>query len=117
MKARSAPERSSFTLNRRAHPRFLLVRRPAVLHFATAREPCVVRNISSGGLMATIYHPRLPGEEVRVEFISGQLIEGSVLWARDWSVGIAFKSMIDVETLLLQKWVAETGEDRRATPR
>lgn len=117
MNQQHAPARSSFHLNRRAHPRYSLVRRPAVLHIANARELCVVRNISSGGLMASIFHPRLPGEYVRVELVSGELIEGSILWTRDWSIGIAFKTAVDVDRLLAQQWVEEAQEERRSSPR
>ncbi|MGZ8335431.1 MAG: PilZ domain-containing protein [Allosphingosinicella sp.] len=108
---------SSFWLNRREHPRHVLVRRSGVLHIDGVDEPCVVVNISAGGMMARTYRPRVTGERVRVELAPGEAIEGSVLWTQDWSIGVAFDEMIDVEALLARKWVTEHGEDRRRSQR
>ena len=105
---------STFWLNRRAHPRHVLVRRSGIIHVADgSRQPCVIVNISAGGLLARTYHPTVPGERVRVELVPGETIDGSVLWAQDWSIGIAFDELIDVEALLAREWVAETVHDRR----
>ena len=108
---------TEFWLNRRAHPRHVLVRRTGILHVGTEQEPCVIVNISAGGLMARTYRARLPGEAVRVELAPGEMIDGEVLWAQDWTVGIAFSDLIDVETLLACAWVGEHGLDRRRSPR
>lgn len=108
---------SAFWLNRRAHPRHVLVRRSALLHVGGAREPCVVVNISAGGLMARTYGAQVTGARIGVELVPGELVHGSVLWAQDWSIGIAFDALIDVDALLARQWVAEADRDRRRSPR
>lgn len=113
----AAATNSEFWLNRRAHPRQTLVRRSGVLHVDGGTEPCVIVNISAGGLMARTFRPRLPGEAVQVELAPGEVIGGEVLWAQDWTIGIAFAEMIDVKALLARDWVGEHGVDRRRSPR
>ena len=109
---------SMFWLNRRAHPRHVLVRRSGIIHLADdSRQPCVIVNISAGGLLARTYRPSVAGERVRIELVPGETIWGSVLWAQDWSLGIAFDDLIDVEALLAREWVSEAAEDRRRAPR
>lgn len=108
---------TEFWLNRRAHPRHVLVRRSAILHMGGEPEPCVVVNISAGGLMARTFRPSVAGDRIRVELVRGETIEGSVLWAQDWSIGIAFDDLIDVEALLSRPWVTEHRQDRRRSLR
>lgn len=52
-----------------------------------------------------------------MELVPGELIEGSILWTRDWSIGISFRKTVDVDRLLAQKWVEEAQEERRSSPR
>ena len=116
----AAPRRgvvTEFWLNRRSLPRHALVRRAGILHIGAEQEPCVIVNLSAGGLMARTYRPQLVGEAVRVEFAPGETIAGEVLWAQDWTVGIAFDGLIDVEAMLARAWVGEHGLDRRRSPR
>jgi hypothetical protein len=94
-----------------------MVMRDAFLHVDGDRVPCVVRNISSGGLMARIYRPVDDGKPVRVELASGQLVDGIILWERDWVVGVAFADAVDVEAVLAEQWVTEIEGDRRRTRR
>jgi hypothetical protein len=108
---------TEFWLNRRAHPRHVLVRRSGILHMVGEPEPCVIVNISAGGLMARTFRPSVAGDRIRVELVPGETIEGSVLWAQDWSIGIAFDELIDVEALLSRPWVAEHRKDRRQSLR
>jgi hypothetical protein len=108
---------TEFWLNRRALPRHALVRRSGILHIGSEQEPCVIVNLSAGGLMARTYRPQLVGEAVRVELAPGETIAGEVLWAQDWTVGIAFDGLIDVEAVLDRAWVGEHCLDRRRDPR
>jgi hypothetical protein len=109
---------SVFWLNRRSHPRHVLVRRSAIVHAADGTsQACVVLNISAGGMLARTYRPSVPGERVRVELVPGETIDGSVLWEQDWSIGIAFDDLIDVEELLARPWIDESAQDRRRSPR
>jgi PilZ domain len=113
----SKPVASPFRINRRLHHRYAMVMRDGFLHVAGERVPCVVRNISMGGLMARVYAPVEEGHAVRVELAGGQLLDGYILWARDWSVGIAFDDEADVEAILAEQWVTEVEGDRRRTRR
>ena len=108
---------TEFWFNRRALPRHAMVRRSGILHIGAEREPCVIVNISAGGLMARTYRAQLAGEAVRVELAPGETIAGEVLWAQDWTVGIAFDGLIDVEAVLARAWVGEHCLDRRRSPR
>ncbi len=94
-----------------------MVMRDAFIHVDGERVPCLVRNISSGGLMARIYRPVEDGKRVRVELGSGRLVEASILWERDWVVGVAFEEDVDVEAVLAEQWVTEVEGDRRRTRR
>ena len=111
------PFASSFRLNRRLHTRYAMVLRDAFLHTDGKRVPCVVRNISSGGLLARVYRPVELGGSLRIELAGGHLLDGTVLWNRDWEVGVAFADPVDVEAVLAEQWVTEIGEDRRSTRR
>src|SRR5690348_3213496 len=90
---------TEFWLDRRALSRHSLVRRSGILHIGADQEPCVIVNISAGGLMARTYREQLAGEAVRIELAPGETIAGEVLWAQDWTVGIAFDGLIDVEAV------------------
>jgi len=94
-----------------------MVMRDGFLHVAGARVPCVVRNISSGGLMARVYDHVGQGGPVKVELSGGQLLDGTILWERDWIVGIAFNDSVDVESVLAEQWVTEVEGDRRRSRR
>jgi hypothetical protein len=111
------PAASSVRLNRRSHPRYAMVLREAVLTAGAERVPCIVRNISSSGLMARVYRRVELGETVKFELAGGRHLEGAVLWSRDWEVGVAFPDPIDVEALLTEQWVTKTDGDRRSSLR
>ena len=108
---------SPFRINRRLHHRYVMVQRDGYLHAGAERVPCVVRNISTAGLMARVYRPVELGESVKVELAGGKLLEGSILWTREWEVGIAFTDTVDVEGLLAEQWVSEVEGDRRRSRR
>src|SRR5690348_17568896 len=52
--------------------------------------------------------------EVHIEFKSGGLLSGRVVWARDWNLGVEFPDPIDVEAVLSSRWVIE-AQDRKST--
>ncbi len=99
-------------LDRRSATRHLALLRVALLHVEQRKELCVVRNISSNGLSVRVYQDLAVGEQVRVEFRSGEHLSGSVVWKRDWEAGIVFPEPIDVESVLASKWVTEIGRGR-----
>lgn len=73
---------------------------------------CLIRNISSGGMMATLYWPLPVGERIRIEFKSGDIIDGYTIWVDDEMTGIEFETKIDVEAILAQNKHRETPGER-----
>jgi hypothetical protein len=73
------------------------------------RELCLIRNISAGGLMAHVYSPLEMGQEVSVALKSNQMLHGKVVWIKDGNVGIAFNDLIDVEDMLSNASLADSG--------
>jgi hypothetical protein len=102
--------------DRRTHVRQTALLRVAVLHAAGTRDLCVVKNISPDGLSARAYRTLAVGDHVQVEFKSGELLGGSVVWGRECDIGIVFPEPIDVEAVLAGTWVTEP-KSRRNLPR
>lgn len=102
--------------DRRKEGRHVALLRVGVLHARGERNLCVVKNISVSGLSARAYQKVTIGDEVHIEFKSGGLLNGRIVWARDWDLGIKFPDPIDVEAVLASRWVVE-GQRRRNLPR
>lgn len=64
------------------------------------RELCVIRNVSSGGMMINAYSQIAPETVVSIEFKHGDPIKGVVVWTRDNMVGVQFDEPIDVSAVL-----------------
>lgn len=64
------------------------------------RELCVIRNVSSGGMMVNAYSRIAPETLVSIEFKHGDPIKGTVVWVRDNMVGVQFDEPIDVAAVL-----------------
>ncbi|MFA5963524.1 MAG: PilZ domain-containing protein [Sphingomonas sp.] len=84
---------------RRSDSRTLSIFRVAKL-MTQAESLCVVRNISSGGLMAETYEPLVVGQGVHLQFASEITLAGAVVWRRDRQAGIQFDEPVDVFELL-----------------
>ncbi len=85
---------------RRRDPRQVTVLRVAKLQSAAGEELCLVRNISSGGLMAHVYSSLATGDTVTVEFKSGHAISGHILWHRNGLAGMEFHEKVDTTSVL-----------------
>ena len=94
---------------RRREERHLTILRVGTLIVGDRRELCLVRNVSSAGLMAHVYSPLEPEERVAVELKSGQQIDGRVIWVREANAGIAFDTPVDVAGLLANPPVLDNG--------
>lgn len=101
---------------RRRHVRQLALLRVALLHAGGVSDICVVRNVSSRGLSARVYRKLLPGEQVEIEFRSGELLAGSVVWDHECDVGIVFSKPINVCAVLSSSRASQVTK-RRALPR
>lgn len=85
---------------RRSAPRNLSVLRTALLRTFRGDELCLVRNISSGGLMAHIFSDLDVADPVTVEFKSDHSVRGSVAWRQDCLAGIQFAHPIELCEIL-----------------
>src|SRR3954467_12923468 len=101
---------------RRRQVRQLALLRVALLHSGGVSDICVVRNVSPNGLSARVYRKISPGEGVEIEFRSGELLAGAVVWEDEYDVGIVFSQPIDVAQVLASRWSAQP-EKRRVLPR
>ena len=90
----------SASAERREGARHIAVMRIAKLHSARGEELCLVRNISTGGLMAHIWSGLVMGDRVAAEFKSGQIVEGRIVWRRENRIGVQFDAEIDVPVVL-----------------
>lgn len=96
-------------LERRQQERHMTILRVGAIVLDGARELCLIRNISAGGLMAHVYCALKPGQKVAVELKTNQQIAGSVKWVQDTNCGIAFDAPIDVAELLANPPVLPNG--------
>jgi hypothetical protein len=103
-------------LERRRQIRQLALLRVALLHAAGVSDICVVRNVSPNGLSARVYRKFRAGDRVEIEFRSGELLAGSVVWEEEYDVGVVFPRPIDVAQVLASRWSTQ-AEKRRSLPR
>lgn len=101
---------------RRKEERHVALLRVGVLHARGNKDLCVVKNISANGLSARAYRQVAVGDEVHIEFKSGEILTGKIAWTQDWNLGITFPDPIDFEAVLASRWVTE-GQRRRNLPR
>jgi len=95
---------------RRSEERELLsVYRSATLRWQGVEGLCLIRNISSGGLMGRLHAELMPGEPVTIEIRSGTEIAGRIAWSQGGLVGVAFDERIDVLDVLHAPVAGEPG--------
>lgn len=95
--------------DRRRDIRHLTILRVGAMIVGERRELCLVRNISAGGLMAVVYSPLESGRRIAVELKTNHQIPGSVTWARDSTIGVAFDDKIDVAEVLSNPAILDNG--------
>jgi hypothetical protein len=86
--------------DRRESGRLMTLYRVGSLSLGERRELCLIKNISAGGMMVRCYCSIPEGTRVAVELKCGQPLTGTVSWARDIHIGIAFDEPIDVIDIL-----------------
>lgn len=74
------------------------------------RELCLIRNISSGGMMIRPYSPIPVGTQLSVELKQGNSVSGLAQWSDNGMIGVVFDEAIDVVALL-------TASDGKPQPR
>jgi len=98
---------------RRSGERHLTLLRVGALTIGDRRELCLVRNISSRGMMVRVFSALVPGEAVKVELKHGDTMDGEVRWVDGQSAGIEFARTIDVLSLI----APSPGADQPRMPR
>jgi hypothetical protein len=86
--------------NRRTGQRYMSVLQAGKVITDTIEELCLIRNISSRGVMAEIFAPLDADTPVEIEFKAGARIRGMVRWIKDGRAGVEFDQPIDVHEVL-----------------
>lgn len=85
---------------RREQDRHLTLFRVGAVIVEQRRELCLIKNISSGGMLIKAYFPIEVGTPLAVELKRGESIGGKVNWVREGNIGVAFDELVDVLVLL-----------------
>jgi hypothetical protein len=105
---------SSAARERRSEERAkFAVYRSAVLRWDGLEGLCLIRNISSGGLMGKVHAPLEPGQRIDVEMRSGASVSGRVVWSHANQIGIEFDERIDVHQALNAGFPSPQGPVQR----
>jgi hypothetical protein len=95
--------------DRRRDVRHLTILRVGTVVVDGRRELCLVRNISAGGLMAMVCSSFEPDQRIAIELRTDQPIAGTVTWARDATIGVAFDGKVDIAEALSNAALADNG--------
>lgn len=87
-------------VERRDDERHLTLFRVGSITIDGRRELCLIKNISSGGMMIRAYCPLEAGKKISFELKRGEQIDGTVSWTRGDSAGIEFEKRVDIVELL-----------------
>lgn len=93
-RAASQPDRRSDTRAK------MSVYRSARLRWNGREGLCLIRNLSSTGMMCRSLARPAKGERIEVEMRSGDCIAGTVMWAKDGQFGVRFDQVVNVAALL-----------------
>jgi len=85
---------------RREGERHLTLFRVGAIIVENRRELCLIKNVSSGGMLIRAYGPLQMGMTVAIELKQGELIEAKVNWIKEECAGIEFNKPVDVVELL-----------------
>jgi hypothetical protein len=85
---------------RRTGDRQLSLLRVGALVIDDRRELCLIKNVSSGGMLIRAYSPIAEGARLSVELKQGEPVNGTAQWIKDGSIGVSFDTPIDVLSLV-----------------
>ena len=80
--------------------RHLTLFRVGALTIGNRRELCLIKNISSGGMLIRIYSDVAVGTRLSIELKQGESVSGRAQWVNRDSVGVCFDEPIDVLSLI-----------------
>jgi hypothetical protein len=87
-------------VERRDGERHLTLFRVGSILVEDRRELCLIKNVSSGGMLIRAYSAMTSGTAVSIELKQGEVIGGTVNWVKGDNVGITFDQPVDVVDLL-----------------
>ena len=87
-------------VERREGERHLTLFRVGSIIVDDRRELCLIKNVSSGGMLIRAYGPLQVGMTVAIELKQGEIIDARVNWVKDECAGITFSEPVDVVELL-----------------
>lgn len=85
---------------RRSGQRYMSVLQAGKIITDSMQELCLIRNLSSRGVMAVIFAPVKVGTRIQIEFKAGARVKGTVRWVKEDRAGIEFEEEIDIHALL-----------------
>lgn len=85
---------------RRTGERHLSLLRVGALTIDGRRELCLIRNVSTGGMLIRAYCEIPAGTRLTIELKHGEPIVAMAKWTRDECVGVSFDQPIDILALL-----------------
>jgi len=88
------------TADRRIEERAATIFRPVLIETDEFAGFCLVRNISSNGMMGDVYTDFASDSPITVQFGCGRMVEGTLLWCRSGRIGVQFAGPIDVAEVL-----------------
>lgn len=86
--------------DRRSGERHLTLLRVGLVVIAGHRELCLIKNMSSAGMMLQLYRETEPGQPIEVELKTGVSVAGRISWVRDGQAGVTFAAPVDVVEIL-----------------
>lgn len=92
----------SSAYDRRDAARAIALFRPAIIQLNESQTFCLVRNISSTGLMATVHSKSKADDDVLIHFSEAIHVSGKVIWTEDDRVGVKFDTPIVVGDFLAE---------------
>ena len=86
--------------DRRDGERHLTLFRVGSIMIEDRRELCLIKNVSSGGMLIRAYSAMTPDTAVSIELKQGEVIPARINWVKEDNVGISFDRPVDVVDLL-----------------
>jgi len=109
----SSSDDVSVSPDRRQNERFITILRVGIIDVGDRRELCLIRNISSGGVMIHVYSDLAVGQRVALEFRNGRSVDAQVRWLQGELAGLAFQQPENVQALLENHASALDGQKPR----
>lgn len=112
--ATASPPQIAAIPDRRQAVRHATILQVARLILDRGEELCILRDISAGGLKATVYCPLAQGDRVTIVLKTGRKVAGRVAWADRDVIGVAFDRRVSVVRLLAHHALEKLGHRVRS---